>query len=317
MNSIRFSLVVLAILFVGEIFGHSYVSSPATRGRQGETNNGCRGPSCLGPCEPRSNSPAATPVQRGASLDIRWPRNNHAGGFVRFAWARTTATTNAEFDAGASIYECYEKGPACEPASASDPNGGDSASSTQTGCQSIITVPNWLDDGAWTLQWAWFGGAFSLGDYFSCIDYVVSGGPTSSQPQPVFRGGDYANPGKPVCKFFNTDELHKCISEPCTSPTLPGQNVGTPRNIALAASGSDAGAGSDTTDVSAPCTSNADCPSGVCQLSGFCYKKSSKLGAGGIAAIVFAMIFVAVVALAVLFVFLNKTEVRNWKPFKK
>jgi len=79
-----------------------------------------------------------------------------------------------------------------------------------------------LTDGTWTLQWAWFGGAFALGDYYSCIDYVISGGvAVTAQSSPVFYGGDYTYPNQAKCKFFNTDRLHECVNEPCNNPIYP------------------------------------------------------------------------------------------------
>lgn len=301
----------LLVLVVTEILAHSYVSFPATRGNQGQTQAGCRGPSCLGPCEPRSGTIAPLSVKRGDTITIKWPRNNHPGGFNRFAFAATSATTNAEYDAGAFLYECFEKGPACAPDSASSPNGG---GSTDNGCVSTFTVPLWLTDGQWTLQWLWFGGGFTLGDYYSCIDYTVSGGPTGSRSDPVFIGGDYAYPNQPKCKFFNTDEPHKCVNEPCNNPkyTLSEERSGAPTNIAIGAASS-----TSSGQVLIACSNNTDCPSGVCQLNGYCFNKSKGLDAGGIAAIFFAMLFVVIVVVAVIFAFVNKTEWSNWKPFKK
>jgi len=222
-NSLTYAGIVLVVLlFVTGAFGHSYLTSPTSRSNQKQTTTGCRGPACLGPCDVKKAQArtAAVTIARGATIRPQWPRNNHAGGFIRFAWAKTSdSDTASSFDAGVQSIYCHEIG-GCKPDSPSDPNGGDSAPADGSfqPCQTTITVPAWLTDGTWTLQWAWFGGAFALGDYYSCVDYIISGGPSGSQPAASYIGGDYTYPGQNKCKFFNTDRLHRCVNEPCDNP---------------------------------------------------------------------------------------------------
>jgi len=151
---------------------------------------------------------------------VQWPRNNHAGGFIRLAWTQTSGSdVHANFDNGVQEIVCHEIG-GCFPDDSSNPNGGDSGpgDGSSRACSASINVPLHLTDGEWTLQWAWFGGAFALGDYYSCIDYKISGGPTAAKLDAVFKGGDYTYPGQNKCKFFNTDRLHACVQEPCDKP---------------------------------------------------------------------------------------------------
>jgi len=208
------------------VSGHSYVTSPISRSDQAQSESGCRGPACLGPCDVPLAQKTRTSIStsRGESITIQWPRNNHAGGFIRFAWAPTSQSDTASvFDNNVQQINCHEVG-GCGPSDPSDPNGGDSgtASGTVSPCQTSIAVPSTLTDGDWTLQWAWFGGAFALGDYYSCVDYIVSGGvAVTSSFTPVFQGGDYTYPGQQKCKFFNTNRLHVCIDEPCNAPIFP------------------------------------------------------------------------------------------------
>jgi len=231
----------LAIIFVASTFGHSYVTSPQSRSNQKQSESGCRGPACLGPCDVplASAKTAAVTIARGATVNVQWPRNNHAGGFIRFAWAKTAnSDSHASFDAGVEEIHCHEVG-GCGPDSASDPNGGDSgaADGSYRPCQTNIKVPSYLTDGTWTLQWAWFGGAFALGDYYSCIDYVISGGvAVTAQSSPVFYGGDYTYPNQNKCKFFNTDRLHQCVNEPCNNPIYPNsqEQSGPAYGVAIA-----------------------------------------------------------------------------------
>jgi len=343
-------LIICAI--ATQTYCHSYLSTPASRSNQRQSGTGCRGPACRGPCDvtlARAVTPAVT-VQRGQTISIKWPRNNHAGGFVRYAWSLTTNSDSAaSFDANVQFFSCFEIGALCKPDDSSDPNGGDSGGLDS--CGASIVVPGWVTDGKWTLQWAWFGGAFQLGDYYSCVDYTISGGPATAKTTPVLFGGDYANPNnRSVCKYFNTNQLHICIDEPCEAPTapFPGQHSGPVSGISAALSSGSSSAGSSSgasssgassggassgdlsgvldggiqtvnTDGRTPCVNNTDCNSGICEIDGFCYSKSksSGLSAGSISAVFFALFFVVVIGVAVAFAVINKSEWPNWRPFNK
>jgi len=232
------SILVLALV-VATAVGHSFIAVPVSRTNQGQSQAGCRGPACVGPCD-GATPRAAVGTSRGNSLDIRWPRNNHPGGFIRFAWAKTgDSGSHASFDNNVQFYTCHEQGRSaggpCAPGSASDPNGGDSqgASNPAGMCASTVVVPNWLDDGLWTLQWAWFGGGFALGDYYSCVDYNVVGGNNldTNKPATTFVGGDFSNPNSQLCKTFNTDVLHRCKNEPCDNPVFSGNQALAPAGV--------------------------------------------------------------------------------------
>jgi len=222
MTNSRLFLALLLALCVSYTIGHSYVTSPTSRTNQKQTQSGCRGPNCLGPCDaPKSQArTAAVTIARGASISVQWPRNNHAGGFIRLAWTQTSGSDDhANFDAGVQEIVCHEIG-GCYPDDPMNPNGGDSGpgDGSSRACSTSISVPLHLADGEWTLQWAWFGGAFALGDYYSCVDYKIQGGSTGPKLDAVFNGGDYTYPGQQKCKFFNTDRLHACVQEPCDKP---------------------------------------------------------------------------------------------------
>jgi len=267
MKTLLTSTLILAVVLscIAGAFGHSYVTSPTSRSNQKQTQSGCRGPACLGPCDrtkdASGNTPAVT-IQRGAPITVQWPRNNHAGGFIRLAWASfDQSDSHAAFDAGVQQFSCHEVG--CGPSDPSNPLGGDTnpADGSVNPCTASITVPPHLADGKYTLQWAWFGGAFQLGDYYSCVDYIVSGGASGSQPSPVFKGGDYGYPGQQKCRFFNTDRLHVCVNEPCSNGAYP---------VAQAESGPPAGFGGSsnptttgvqgTTGVQTPATTGVQAP---------------------------------------------------------
>jgi len=336
------------LFLINQIYGHSYISSPMTRSNQAQSESGCR--DTCGPCDGIQGSTTPANVgttQRGASIALTWPRNNHAGGFIRYSWAPSTqSNSQAAFDAGIAAYYCFEIPASTCHATGSDPLGGDSGA--QTNCGNTITVPNFVADGAWTLQWIWFGGIYNLGEYRSCIDYTVSGGTAYSAtvPTPPFYGGDVGNPNGGACKFANTNTEHTC-NEPCYGPFPSGvpengapshitNNVGsgTPSPTG-SASGGASGAISGTpvasggvnsgvsgssvgVNTTIPCVSDNQCKSGICQSNGYCdVSTKGKLDGGGVTAIVFAMLFVVVAALTVVFVIVNKNEWSNWKPFNK
>jgi len=232
-------LIIFGVLLglLSGALGHSYLTKPTSRSNQRNSVTGCRGPNCLGPCDVKlsnAQTPAVT-IARGQTIQLNWPRNNHAGGFIRVAWAPTSNSDSHEaFDANVQEFFCHEKG-GCKPDNPSDANGGDSAPADGSfqPCAASVTVPPHLADGKWTLQWAWFGGAFALGDYYSCVDYTVSGGPSGSAPATFFEGGDFSYPGQQKCKFFNTDRLHRCVNEPCNNPvySLSVQQSGAPFGV--------------------------------------------------------------------------------------
>jgi len=242
---------IVSLSLIAQVMGHSYLTNPISRSDQKQSNSGCRGPACLGPCDVPLSSQRTAPVtiSRGANILAQWPRNNHAGGFIRFAWAQTAQSDSAaSFNSGVQEINCHEVG-GCFPDDPSNPNGGDSgpADGSSRACSWNVTVPPHLTDGAWTLQWAWFGGAFALGDYYSCVDYTISGGATGSKPTAVFNGGDYTYPGQPKCKFFNTDRLGQCVDEPCNDPIYPSSQEESGPAFGLPLGGGGSGSVSTTT----------------------------------------------------------------------
>jgi len=234
---VQLFVTILFTTIISNALGHSYLTKPISRTDQTQSNAGCRGPACTGPCDTPLADATRTPIliSRGAEISAQWPRNNHAGGFIRFSWAPTSQSDSmTAFDNNVQQINCHEIG-GCYPDDPTTPNGGDSGPSdgSSRACTSNFTVPLSLTNGLWTLQWAWFGGAFALGDYFSCVDYQISGGPTGASVSPIYVGGDYTYPGQQKCKFFNTNAIHKCVDEPCSNPIYPGstEEAGAPISL--------------------------------------------------------------------------------------
>lgn len=232
---------LFAIFCLDTAESHSYLTKPTSRTNQAQTQTGCRGPQCLGPCDAQRDRPGNTApvaIERGADLELLWPRNNHAGGFIRIAWAPTEESDQHEsFDKHVQLFTCHEI--TCQSSNfPADPLGGDSDGQALGKCSASLTVPQQLSDGNWTMQWSWFGGAFQLGDYYSCVDYEIRGGGPASALSGLrvdFIGGDVhnnrQNDSSDKCLFFNTNKLRVCSNEPCTNGNLPGQNNGYPDGI--------------------------------------------------------------------------------------
>ena len=106
---------------------------------------------CDAPAGGSGNTPSVT-IQRGETVDLKWPRNNHPGGIIRLAWAPTANSDDPQaFENGVQQWSCNEQ--PCNEQNQCDNhiNGGCTPCSTQ------VQVPVHLTDGQWTLQWRWYG----------------------------------------------------------------------------------------------------------------------------------------------------------------
>ncbi|KAK9768923.1 hypothetical protein K7432_000050 [Basidiobolus ranarum] len=219
------NLITLAILSLAcavNVQGHSYLTGPDPRVRQGQcrldgkTFTGSNPKKCSGPCE----STVLTPLnkravyQRGQELSVSWARNNHPGGFVRLAFAKTSKSgSSSEFDKNVHKYSCYEAGPGCR--GQSDKNNNDKLGGSTKNCNTAIYIPKWLEDGEWTLQWSWYGSMQGHGDFYSCSDIVIKGGPKGASQGAAFEGGDPRNPNKQLCAIGWGDRLGVCKWNRC------------------------------------------------------------------------------------------------------
>ncbi|KXN71933.1 hypothetical protein CONCODRAFT_78096 [Conidiobolus coronatus NRRL 28638] len=213
------------ISLLGSITAHSNMHIPPTRGSQANAPNNAnwgycsKGWDCTTACEsPKSQSQGSKgTIQRGQKFDITWLRQNHPGGFVRLAIVPFDQSDDSTaFDKNVVKYVCYETN--CKESS-QDPMLGYLNGPGTDPCTTDVTIPDWLPDGKVTLQWTWFGGGVlyannnaSFGQYVSCADLTVSGGNpyNATHSKPVFQGGDVANPGANVCRYWSTNSVHQC-----------------------------------------------------------------------------------------------------------
>ncbi|KNE66602.1 hypothetical protein AMAG_11720 [Allomyces macrogynus ATCC 38327] len=234
-------ILALALLFVVALVvpiqpanAHSRLLSPPAR-----DNDYCGAWSTLcAPCGKTKTkadaNPGAVTYKRGQTIDIA---NNHPAGFIRLSIVPfTSAQTIDDFTAGTVHYSCHESG--CKSGNATNPNGPDAPGTPVDGnrCSTKFTVPTWLKDGQYTLQWLWFGGASYYGDenrgqtdYYSCHDFTVRGGvavnPFGKPSCPTFFGGDAVSANTARCKYFGTGAPFQCRPDGCAGSYKDGRPV--------------------------------------------------------------------------------------------
>ncbi|KNE66590.1 hypothetical protein AMAG_11711 [Allomyces macrogynus ATCC 38327] len=233
------TLAVFLLLAIGAPIrsaeAHARLLSPPAR-----DPNGYCGAFDTGLCPPCGNkdksqaNPAAATYQRGEAIDVVWPRNNHPGGFIRLSVVPfSSAQTFDDFAAGTVQFSCHESG--CKSGFA-DPNAGDAPGTPVDGnhCATKFTIPSYLPDGQYTLQWLWFGGASFFGDlnrgqtdYYGCHDFTVRGGAAvdvNAKPAcPAMLGGDATSPDTSRCKFFGTGSPLQCRPDGCQGSYKDGK----------------------------------------------------------------------------------------------
>ncbi|KAJ1848934.1 hypothetical protein LPJ73_003850 [Coemansia sp. RSA 2703] len=222
----QFTLTLAAIsALIASSAGHSMLAKPSPRGNTKWWGTCAAGAGCKGPCDsPKADSPfnsiynPKTYIQRGQELEVEWKRLNHPGGFVRLAIVPFNQSDSWDaFNNNVLKYTCYETN--CGP---SDPSFSDFGYLNGPGsspCTTTVTVPkNIPDNTAVTLQWIWYGGGVyyaqpdtSFGEYYSCSDAIVSGGPFSDEkPVATFQGGDVTYPNSDVCKYWGSNKVGDC-----------------------------------------------------------------------------------------------------------
>jgi len=162
---------------------------------------------CPGPCEDNREFNGGTPNrwQRGQSVRVGWVRNGHGlGGAVRWSivnvdkndWRNKQTYAERTFHVECFVQTLVDCGGQC---------GTDTKR-----YESNLKIPNSLPDGRYRLQWVWFGGPDpsangNFGDYYNCVDVVISGGPMAN----THNAGNM-----PTCYTIGT-KVGDCAQEPC------------------------------------------------------------------------------------------------------
>jgi hypothetical protein len=173
-----FALVASAILLASQAAAHSFLLHPlpdwTNQGRPecrigAPVGLGIPPMNCPGPCGSgarESNggiffnpNQASTTMQRGEKMYMKWTKNNHQSGFVRFTLVpRTQRMDKSAHDKYAFHYSCWEAGLIdCGP------NEFCGTDFTRKRYQTEVEIPRVFPDGEYTLGWSWFGGTINYG----------------------------------------------------------------------------------------------------------------------------------------------------------
>jgi hypothetical protein len=258
--------VAAAALLLDSASAHSYLVKPVSRVQSSQTDMsnsmGC----------PSPGKGTVTSFEAGEKIDVKYWRNNHLGGFIRWSIVPAGQETKANFDKNAFYYTCRESGPTCLPKGQNTKYAGDSSGSNTISCGDSITLPDWLPAGDYTLQWMWFGVGSSYGNlgwaepqFKSCADLrlTTAGIKTSAPKCPTFVGGDRVtkleNQGNDKCFYFRSTSIETGTSyKGDNSKAQQEYKFGIPADVAKC-NGGGAAAGGDT-DADSGAASNSSTP---------------------------------------------------------
>lgn len=204
---------IVAAVLPAAVYGHGYMTIPT--GRTTDTINDMDN---TGVCD-SSYPGTVTEFEAGESIQVQWSRNNHIGGFIRFAMVPSGEESKENFDAGTFTYVCREVD--CDLKQCDDVYCGDDSGTAdnEIKCGTNIKLPDYLDAGDYVLQWTWFAAGSSYGNigwttgnYRTCADIKLTTSGSGSKPScPSFTGGDRVTEmeGKSSdqCYYFDTNDL--------------------------------------------------------------------------------------------------------------
>ncbi|RLN97837.1 hypothetical protein BBJ28_00023004 [Nothophytophthora sp. Chile5] len=207
------SVVAALSCFCTSVEAHSWLVKPVSRETGPRTTDGTVG------C-PDTTPGTSTSFSPGETIDVRYWRNNHLGGFIRWAISPVGTESAQDFDDNVFYYTCRESGPDCVPADGSTSRyAGDNSGDNTISCGDTITLPDWLGEGDYVLQWVWFSVGSSYGNigwaepqFVSCADIQLTSAGSGSEPTcPTFVGGDRVTKnedlGSDECFYFYTNSI--------------------------------------------------------------------------------------------------------------
>ncbi|GLE00071.1 hypothetical protein PINS_up008798 [Pythium insidiosum] len=217
---------------------HSFLVKPQARTNEFSTVTR-ESPGC-----PRNRVGKVTSYEAGETIDVRYWRNNHIGGFIRWSIAPRGNESKQEFDQNTFYYTCRESGPECRPRNNPDkPIAGDGSGDNTIPCGDRITLPDWLPAGDYVLQWTWFGVGHSFGNvgwaepqFRSCADIKLTSSGSKKKPAcPRFVGGDRVtkaqNKGSNQCFYFYTNDIVSTIFKGDNNNAMPNYKFGVPAEV--------------------------------------------------------------------------------------
>lgn len=181
--------IIFSVLFVfllgTFVDAHSYLLKPRAA-IAGFNPRECKGLACkacppMNPDPRKMNNSAGDPEatwSRGQRVTIRWAKNNHVGGFIRFSFVPLNKRSDPIAHERLSFYYgCWEQNQhTCSPTQDC------AADNNNVALRRSITVPRYLPDGVYVFGFLWFGGVNFMGtasqfaDYPSCSFIRIRGG---------------------------------------------------------------------------------------------------------------------------------------------
>jgi len=205
---------------------HSFLSMPLPISRL----DGCRiggvggtPGNCPGPCpnsdfrlDTSSKNPAAI-YRRGSKYEVRWTRNNHEGGIVRWAMVPVSEMWDmGSHERNAFHWSCWNINRF--KCGAMNHNRDCYFDRSNVGFKDHLRIPNNLPDGDYVLGWTWYGGGEGpagkqaiFGDYYDCSYVRVEGGNTLADKHIPTFSGDATG----TC-LSTVNRPGICKREPCT-----------------------------------------------------------------------------------------------------
>ncbi|KAJ0411140.1 hypothetical protein ATCC90586_004997 [Pythium insidiosum] len=240
---------------------HSYLIKPQSRTNEYSIIT-ADSPGC-----PRNTVGKVTSYEAGETIDVRYWRNSHVGGFIRWSIVPRGQESKQEFDRNTFLYTCRESGPECRPRNnPENPLVGDGSPDNTIPCGDQITLPDWLPAGDYVLQWTWFGVGQSFGNvgwaerqFRSCADIKLTSTGSKKKPAcPRFVGGDRVtkaqNKGNNQCFYFYVNDIVNTVFKGENNNAMTNYKFGVPAEVEKCGGGGGAnnedgshGGGSNTT----------------------------------------------------------------------
>lgn len=205
---------------------HSYLTYPRSMSRM----QGCRIGGhedlwvryCPGPCPNVDIDPETSPSKpaavwaRGGRYSVTYARNNHEGGFVRWALVPVSQMHNKwAHHQAAFMHSCWVSDR--HECNGEVERARDCAVDRQNSAfRQTVTVPDVYPDGDYVLSWVWYGGGLhgQFGDYFDCSYIRISGGNEVAEAyQATFQSGINTTIASTAGCLASVDRIGACPYE--------------------------------------------------------------------------------------------------------
>lgn len=182
-QAIVLALATVAAAAVSLVDGHAYLMQPKPRDYEKYNRDNDNSVVC------GSNTVVNrvfNEYKAGETINVRYGRNNHNLGFIRWSMVPVGQESKTNFDDNAFMYTCREAGPGCVPQTNNRDNlvTLDGLPDNTLQCGGKITLPDHLPAGDYVLQWTWFGvGGYGSESMFrSCANIRLTTNGTKAKP---------------------------------------------------------------------------------------------------------------------------------------